>query len=84
MVRVEAARPSYKAMVITQVGVDGGLELVNGRGGGGKDLWSAMVVEPSGLVSGLYVRVKSDVVLHLFGNLLTGSQITGISHFWNL
>ena len=37
-VRVEAARPSYQAVVITPVGVDGGLELVSGKGGRERDL----------------------------------------------
>ena len=36
-VRVEAARPNYRA-IVTQVRVDGGLELVSGRGGGEKGI----------------------------------------------
>lgn len=38
-------------------------------------------VEPTGRISGFYMRVKSDVILELFGSLLVGSKITQILHF---
>lgn len=39
-------------------------------------------VEPTGLISKLYMRgVRSDTILDLFDSLLSSSQITGILYF---
>ena len=80
-VRVEAVRPNYKA-IVTQVRVDGGFQLVSSRGGGEKETGNLLQWQnPQDWRVDCIQGVKSDVILDLFGSLLTGSQITGILHF---